>query len=171
MVVCAGRGQIRRRSAALAAAVGLLGLGAVPALAGTSATRAWTGRTSQHARVSLTTGTTSARLGSQPEIERLTITWWARCTGYRQRLGPLSTYHVSIPLTNGAWNTYGSYTDVVQGYDHRFTVRDRGHVTATRITGTFSGRVVIERASDHRYLTTCRSGRVRFTLTPDRAKK
>jgi hypothetical protein len=171
MVVGAGRGRIRRRFAAGVGAVGLLALGAVPALAGTSPTKVWAGRTSQDARISLTTGTTSARLGSHPEIERLTITWWARCTGYRQRLGPLGTYHVSIPLTSGAWNTYGSYTDVVQGYDHRFTVRDRGRVTATKITGTFSGRVVIERASDHHYLTTCRSGRVRFTLTPVPAKK
>ncbi len=171
MVVGAGRGQFRRRIGALLAGAALLALGAVPALASSSAPTAWSGSTSQHAKIALSTGTTSVKLGSQPEIERLTIAWWARCSGYRQLLGPLTTYHDSIPLTNGAWNTLGSYSVSVQGYEHRFTVRDRGHITATKITGTFSGRVLIVRGADRHYVTTCRSGRVRFTLTPARATK
>lgn len=161
-----GSAAVRRRaSCALALSAGILAVAAVPALAGGGVT--YTGRSSQHKPVLLSLGKIKTKHGSQIGVTRFQITWLAHCKGFRQPLGPLTTFHTDVPLGTGGWNTFGSYS-VAEGknYIERFSVRDRGRISATKVAGVFRGRARILRRSDHHLLASCSSGTVHFTLRP-----
>lgn len=157
------RGAARRRGArAGALTLALLAAVAAPALALGAGT--YKGKSSQHEPVSLR---------EQGGVIRvLRVAWMASCKRSGYFLGtadaPLRTKQTGITLgKHSSWLSHARYTaPPVGGYVERFTVSDSGsfgrHGT---VHGSFSGAARVYKAKGGRFVTSCSSGKVTFTLT------
>jgi hypothetical protein len=154
----------RRRLRALALTAGVLAAGAGPAAAAVAA-GTYQGRSSQGLPVTLTI--------AGGRIKRLAINWNAKCAAVYRAWKGIETTHLQFPLSNGGWNITGHYTTRntinTTRFKEVFSVADHGkYLGQGRFGGGFHGTLKVYRIppgqTSYRYVTTCASGPVTFTL-------
>lgn len=154
----------RRRLRALALAGGVLAAGAAPAMAAV-ASGTYQGRSSQQLPVTLAI--------ASGRIKRLSITWNAKCASVYASWKGIDTTHLGFPLVNNGWSIAAHYTtkNVIntRPFKEVFAVADHGkYLGQGRFSGGFHGVVKVYKIpagqAQYKYVTTCASGPVTFTL-------
>ena len=143
-------------------ALAVLSMGMFVAAAASAEAKVFRGKTNQGRAASVV-------IGSDGLLRTVKVSWRARCRfGRAHEKTPFIRPHdQSTPEAFFDAGTYRASDD--DGYRMRFTVSVRGTRIAgsrgERWRGSFRGKILVSRRG--KYVDTCRSGRVRFTVRPD----